>query len=183
MGEESQNNNMDNKGRNSDHDCTEPKSTETIAIVNAVLAYIHYGISSATPDNVIEVVLGHFTGEETLNAKNMMWRECELGDPPPRNNCKARKASEAHLHDILDEIYKVDTNCYAFMVELDGTARLPRFNAECLYVVSIDKRIAELKKECFALKIKSSSHRHDYLKCMDELDVMKPVFQQHTNAI
>ena len=64
MSEESQNNNMDNEGGNSDHDYTEPKSTETIAIVNAILAYIHYGISSATPDNVMEVVLGHFTGEK-----------------------------------------------------------------------------------------------------------------------
>ena len=183
MSEESQNNIMDNEGGNSDHDCTVPKSTETIAIVNAVLAYIHYGISSATPDNVMEVVLGHFTGEEIVNAKNMMWRECELGDPPPRNNARAWKASEAHLHDILTEIYKVDTNCYAFMVESDGIARLPRFNAECLNVVSIDKRIAELKEECFALKIKSSSHRPDYLKCMDELDTMKTVLQQHTNAL
>ena len=183
MSEESQNNNMDNEGGNSDHDCTVPKSTETIAIVNAVLAYIHYGISSATPDNVMEVVLGHFTGEEILNAKNMMWRECELGDPPPRNNSRARKASEAHLHDILKEIYKIDTNCYAFMVESDGIARLPRFNAECLNVVSIDTRIAELKEECFALKIESSSYRHDYLMCMDELDAMKTVLQQHTNAL
>ena len=60
---------MDNQCGNSDHDCTEPKSMETVAIANAVLGYIHYGISSATPDNVMEVVLGHFTGEEILHAK------------------------------------------------------------------------------------------------------------------
>ena len=69
------------------------------------------------------------------------------------------------------------------MVETDGIARLPRFNAECLNVVSIDKRIAELKEECFALKIEYSSHRHDYLKCMDELDAIKTVLRQHTNAL
>ena len=78
MSEESQNNNIDNESEHGEHDCTEPmsepKSTETIAIVNAVLAYIHYGISSATSDNVIEVVLGHFTAEEIIHAKNMMWR-------------------------------------------------------------------------------------------------------------
>ena len=60
---------MDNESEHGGHDCTEPKSTETMAIVNAVLAYIHYGISSATPDNVMEVVLGHFTGVEIVNAK------------------------------------------------------------------------------------------------------------------
>ena len=159
MSEESQNNNIDNESEHGDHDSTEPKSTETIAIVNAALAYIHYGISSATPDNVMEVVLGQFTAEEIIHAKNMMWRECQLGNPAPRNNTEARKASEAHLHDILDEIYKVDTTCYAFMVESDGIARLPRFNADCLNVVSIDTRIAELKEKCFALKIESSSYR------------------------
>ena len=138
MSEESQNNNIDNESEHGEHDCTVPKST---AIVNAVLAYINYGISSATSDNVIEVVLGHFTAEEIIHAKNMMWRECELGDPPPRINSRARKGSEAHLHDILDAIYKVDTTCYAFMVESDGIARLPRFNAECLNVVYIETRI------------------------------------------
>ena len=143
--------------------------------MNTVLACIHYGISSATPDNVIDVVLEHFTGEEILDAKINLWKECELGDPPPRHNFRARKASAAHLSDILDEIYKVDTDCYAFLVESEGIVRLPRFNAECLNVVSIDKRISELKQECFALKVESSSYRHDYLKCMDQLDVMKTI--------
>ena len=174
--------NRNNENKNVD-DCAEPESIETIAIVNTVLAYIHYGISSATPDNVIEVVLGHFTGEEILDAKIKLWKECELGDPPTRQNSRARKASAAHLSDILDKLYKVDTDCYAFLVESVGIARLPRFNAEYLNVVSIDKRIAELKQECFALKVESSSYRHDYLKCMDQLDVMKTVLQQHTNAL
>ena len=109
------------------------------------LAYIYYGISSATPDNVIEVVLGHFTGEEILDAKIKLWKECELGDAPTQQNSKARKAPSAHLNDILDKLYKIDTDCYAFLVESVGIARLPRFNAECLNVVSIDKRIVELK--------------------------------------
>ena len=69
--------NSNNENKNVD-DCAEPETIETIAIVNTVLAYIHYGISSATPDNVIEVVLGHFTGEEILDAKIKLWKECEL---------------------------------------------------------------------------------------------------------
>ena len=69
------------------------------------------------------------------------------------------------------------------MVESEGIARLPRFNAKCLKILSIDKRITELKQECFALKVKSFSYRHDYLKCMDQLDVMITVLQQHTNAL
>ena len=129
------------------------------------------------------VILGHFTRVEILDAKIKLWKECELGDPPPRHNSRARKASAAHLSDSLDKIYKVDTDCYAFLVEFVGIARFPRFNAECLNVVSIDKQMGELKQECFALKVESSSYRYDYLKCMFQLDVMKTVLQQHTNAL
>ena len=71
-----------NENKNVD-DCAEPESIETIAILTTVLAYSHYGISSATPANVIEVFLGHFTGEEILDAKIKLWKECKLGDPPP----------------------------------------------------------------------------------------------------
>ena len=37
-----------------------------------------------------QVVLGHFTDEEILDAKIKLWKECELGDPPPQHNSKAR---------------------------------------------------------------------------------------------
>ena len=63
--------NNNNENKNVD-DCAELQLIETIAIVNTVLAYIPYGISSATLDNVIEVVLGHFTGKEILDAKTKL---------------------------------------------------------------------------------------------------------------
>ena len=44
-------------------------------------------------------------------------------------------------------------------------------------------KLGELKQECFALKVEFSSYRQDYVKCMDQLDVMKTVLQQHTNAL
>ena len=41
--------------------------------MNTVLAYIQYGISSATPDNVLEVVCTHFTSTEITEAKDVLW--------------------------------------------------------------------------------------------------------------
>ena len=76
--------------------------------------------------------------------KNILYDLGELGDPPIRNNSKARKAAEAHTRDILDKMYKLDKKQFVFFVEAHGIARLPRFNAECLNVVAIDQRIAML---------------------------------------
>ena len=78
--------NINSNNKNVD-DCAEPESIETIAIVNTVLAYIHYGISNATPGNVIEVVLGYFTGEVILDAKlnygkNVSWETHHLAIIP-----------------------------------------------------------------------------------------------------
>ena len=152
-------------------------------IANTVLAYIQYGISSATPDNIVEVACSHFSLEEITHAKNKLWSECELGTPPPRNNSRGRKALEAHVHDIMSEMFNIDKDSYVFYVESGEIGRLPRFNAECLNVVSIDQRIASLKEECFALKLESSSYRNEMLKYHNQMNFMQTVLQQHTNAL
>ena len=49
---------------------TEATNDNNLGVMNTVLAYIHYGISSATPDNVHKVVCTHFTPDEIVSAKN-----------------------------------------------------------------------------------------------------------------
>ena len=184
----SENNDMNNVSNNdSSNDLNNTNNDmsrgDAIGINNAVLAYIHYGISSASPENVKEVACTHFTLEEIVYAKDKLWKECSLGEPLPRNNSKGRKKSEAHLQDIINEIYKLDREEYVFFVDSGGIARLPRFNAECLNVVGIDKRIADLNEQCFALKLEASSYRNDFLKCNHELSLIRTVLQQHTDAL
>ena len=154
-----------------------------VNIRNTVLAYVQYGISSASPDNVLEVVCTHFTPDEIAEAKDILYDLGELGDPPIRNNSKARKAAEAHTRDILDKMYKLDKKQFVFFVEAHGIARLPRFNAECLNVVAIDQRIAMLQEECTALKLEASSYRNDFLRCEHQLGLMQNVLQQHSIAL
>ena len=131
----------------------EDDENKCVNITNTVLANVQYGISSASPDNVLEVVGTHFTIDEITEAKDILYHLGDLDDPPIRNNSKARKAAEAHTRDILDEIYKLDKKQFVFFVEALGIARLSRFNAECLNVVAIDKRIAVLQEECTSVKI------------------------------
>ena len=177
-----------NDDAKSDHDSITPEHGKSSAndnhgIINTVLAYLHYGISSATPDNVIEVACTHFAPEEIIEAKDKLWKECDLGDPPTRHKSKGGTASDAHIRDILDVIFKIDKDEYVFLVESGGIARLPRFNAECLNVIAIDQRIADLNEQCFALKLEASSYRNDYLRCQDDLNTIKTVLQQHTDAL
>ena len=45
-----------------------------VNITNTVLAYVQYGISCASPDNVLEVVCTHFTLDEIAEAKVVLHR-------------------------------------------------------------------------------------------------------------
>ena len=43
---------------------------EPIAVPNTLLAYTRYGMSTATPDNLLA---SHFTLDEIIKAKNVLW--------------------------------------------------------------------------------------------------------------
>ena len=156
---------------------------DRVIIMNTVLAYIQYGISNATPDNVLEVVCTHFTSTEITEAKYVLWNDCKLGNHPSRNNSKCRKAAEAHVQDIMDYMFKLDVENYVFSVEAGGIARLPKFNAESLNVVAINQQIVDLKEMCYTNKMVAASYRNDFLRCQDQLNIMQTVLQQHTNAL
>ena len=163
---------------------TEATNDNSAGVMNTVLAYIHYGISSATPDNVLKVACTHFTPDEIISAKNKLWRECNRGTPPPRNNSNRRRASEAHVQDIIDELFKIDKDDnFVFCMESGGIARLPKFNAECLNVVTFNQRLEELNEQCYVNKMEASSYRSDFLRCQDQIQTMQTVLQQHTDAL
>ena len=100
--------NIDNSD-NSDDEHSKTKG-DRIGIVNVVLTSTHYGISSATPDNVLEVVCVHFTLKEIEDAKRQLWRECDLWEP--RKSSKGRKVLEAHFRDIMHQMFKLNREDY-----------------------------------------------------------------------
>ena len=175
--------NLDNDNNNVNNESSNDRD-DRIGIINTVLVYLQYGISSATVDNVLEVACTHFTFDEIIDAKDKLWKECCPDEPAPvRNNSKGRRALEAHTRDIIEVIYKLDKENYTFFMESGGIARLPRFNAECLNVVALDQRIADLNEQCFANKQQASAYRNDYLQCRQELNLVQTVLQQHTDAL
>ncbi len=69
------------------------------------------------------------------------------------------------------------------MVESGGIARLPKFNAECLNVVAINKKLESMNELNNCLKMEFSAYKIDYMKCQHQLSVMHTVLQQHTNVL
>ena len=130
---------------------SEEEVDEPIGVPNTLLAYTRYGMSTATPDNLREVLASHFTFNKIIKAKNVMWCEGTMlkhSETPKRQKSNQRTANVAHVTDIVDAMYKADAagELPNFVVEPQGIARLPCLNPEKLNVVAIDQRIADLEE-------------------------------------
>ena len=80
-------------------------------VLQPLLAYIICSMQSATIDNIRKATLGYFTPAQILEAKDALWEnsDCEIiGEKPRRKSSNARHEEEAHLHDILCAINKLD---------------------------------------------------------------------------
>ena len=106
---------------------SEVDDDEPIAVPNTLLAYTRYGMSTATPDNLREVLASHFTIDEIIKAKNVLWCECTCTmlkhcEPPKRQNSNQRTVNIAHVTDIVDAMYKADAagELPNFVVEPQG---------------------------------------------------------------
>ena len=81
------------------HSSDRVRSINTDVYINPLLASACYGMStaSATPDNACIMISRHFTEEEIVEAKVMLWSKCELGTMTKRNSTNKRSAKEAHV--------------------------------------------------------------------------------------
>ena len=61
---------------------------EPFGVSNTLLAYTEYGMLTATPDNVKELLASHFTLDEIIKAKEVLWDQCVMltDDPLKRQN-------------------------------------------------------------------------------------------------
>ena len=102
-----------------------------------------------------------------------------------RTKSSKRPASEAHIGDIMDALYKLDisTANQLFYVDPIGIGRLPRFNPENLNVVAIDHRLGEVIDHCRVFQGQVDSYRTLAMKCTDRLDGYNTVLKQHTNVL
>lgn len=159
--------------------------SESVLIVNTLLTYAEYCMSCASPDNMRQVLCSHFTIDEITDAKEILWDSFDLGELPKRANSANRSACEAHISDIMNALYSMDSSAvkHTFYVDPKGIARLPRFNPENLNVVALDQRVAELNEMCSVMQAQINSYRSLSMQCNDRMDSIGTILQQHTNAL
>lgn len=155
------------------------------AIVNTLLTYTQYCMTCSTPDNTKQVICSHFSPEEIIEAKDILYDVMGLPKGPQRTKSSKRSADMANVTDIMGALYNQDlaTKKRIFHIDPRGVARLPRFNPESLNIVALDQRIAELSETCQILRAQIDSYRTMSMRCSDRLDTHDTVLLQHTNNL
>ena len=129
---------------------------DSSVIIDPLLSYILFSLQSATNENVQKAVLGHFTPSQISEAKDILWENCEdsLGKKPRRVGSSARPDHEAHLHDILTALEKLDRSqklpnivINAFQLNL-----IPRSHPEELNNISLLDRLNMIEKRLSVLQ-------------------------------
>jgi len=164
---------------------SDTNDNEREIIINTLLTYACYSISSATADNTRTLMSSHFTIDEICDAKDLLWSRCNLGETINRKNTKVRTASVAHIGDILDALYSLDMmkKMPLFVIDPSGITRLPHGNPESINVIAIDQRLVSLQEICNTLQMQLNSYRNDFLQQNDSITVVKNVVQQHTDVL
>ena len=117
-------------------------------IINELLAYAKHYMNSSTIDNIKRVIQNFYDDEEIVEAKKVLWSECpdDLGTMPERKSTERRKASVAHVDDIISALIKLDALNNIPEVLARNIDRLPDRQPEEINLLYIVQRIADLER-------------------------------------
>ena len=138
---------------------TDPAASD-ITILDPLLSYISYGLSCGSRANVKNAILGFFTYEEIVDAKNTLFDKCSqykdvIGEPHRRKDSVARSEIEAHLIDILNAICALDKKAKmpTFAVSFMSFGQIPKSPPEQLNNISLVDRLNRLEDTQDEIKI------------------------------
>lgn len=128
--------------------------TPTNYVVNECLSYVQFYRDSSANDNLKNVVVNFFVGDEIALAKGVLWANCkELGDKPVRRDSSTRTQISADTTDILDAFKKIDENNIKIPTFVAVTLnRLPRHGPEEINIFSLADRLSIVEREMTAMK-------------------------------
>jgi hypothetical protein len=118
-------------------------------IINAVLTFAVFGMSSSTFDKNLKVIMSSFSDAEIIDAKNILFNTCgkQLDRLIVRADSIQRTAKMANTQDILMSLTKLDriNAVPLFVVDAMGLCRIPRINPEEIHEVAIAEKLAMLE--------------------------------------
>ena len=166
-------------GNGSDED-TGNVDTPGMPLVDTVLSFVMHGLNSGTPDNVLKIALGTITVLEVQESVRKLWKNCNLGDLPVRNNTQRRTECSALLTDIIQKFQYLDeAGAVPYLCcDVIGLSRIPKFQNEDVTDIAMADRIRRLPN-CrvhwtFDLTKTQPVRKIDQLKAV-ELAVLHPV--------
>ena len=119
-------------------------------VLQPLLAYVIFSMQSATIDNIRKATLGYFTPAQISEAKDALWEnsDCKIIITSSQVSSNARPEEEAHLHDILCAINKLDAGSKMPCVVIDAYSlgQIPRSHPEELNNISLLDRLNRLEQ-------------------------------------
>jgi hypothetical protein len=121
-----------------------------LTILNNVLAYAAYGVTTSTSDHTKEACVDFFSSEEIIDARDLLWSKCENRALPKmikRQNTTIKKGLLLTTSDIIEAIQKLDDrgSMPIFAVEFSSLGRLPLAKPSEKCPISLCERMAKLE--------------------------------------
>ena len=121
------------------------------AIVQPVLAYMVFALQSGTITNIKNAIIGHFTLDQIIQAKDTLWLHCGnevIGEKQKRKESNSRSAKEAHVSDLLSAWSKLDRADATPVVLINAfsLSLIPRSHPEELHSISVIDRLNQMEK-------------------------------------
>lgn len=122
------------------------KTEEPILLLEPVLCYTYYSLQNSSYDSVKAAVIGHFSLENILKAKDKLWEVSDssvIGDKIKRRATNNRNEKEAIATDIINAIQSLAKANKApiFVIDAMSLGMIPRSRPEEMNDISLVDRL------------------------------------------
>ena len=147
-------------------------------LMQPVLAYVSFALQSGPAENVKNAVLGFFSAEDIIEAKNKLWEFCgetALGEKLKRKDSSTRSEREAHLFDIITALSKLDRedNAPTIVIDAMNLNKIPRSHPEELNNISLVDRLNRLESKLSSVVETMDRYIGENILLRDEIEDLK----------
>jgi hypothetical protein len=157
---------------------SDPKADTQSVIIEPVLTYISFALQSGTVENIKKAVLGHFTDEQVLDAKNVLWEKGNneiIGRKQRRMAGHKRTQREADCSDIIIALNKLDEAGVMpiFVIDYLSLGVIPRSHPEELNNISLIDRLNRLEMRITQVQSIADNTAAENLNLKDRLTIIE----------
>ena len=143
-------------------------------LTQPLLSYMVFSLQGGSVANVRSAVLGKFTEQQILEAKDALWYHCGtqiIGEKIQRKNSTVRSAADTHLHDILIAWAKLNQSnkCPLFLINDLSLNNIPHSYPEEFNNITLLDRLNRLETKMSAMQESMASVFAENFEIRDKL--------------